>query len=142
MHNIARVQRPLAVMTRGGDEVNGRVHVLSGHQRPRVAGMARLAARHAAALPTPAPDALPTGKSIGRRWFRGRCRILLPEGELSLEFSDALGLFSKLSLALGQLSAQALILLFQPLLGVLGPSSLRPRHASHGTPIRSPCTAP
>jgi hypothetical protein len=32
--------------------------------------------------------------------------------------------------------------LFQALVSVLRPSSLGPRHASHGTPVRSICTAP
>lgn len=104
--------------------------------------MSGLSAWLAATLPAPASDALPAGESIGRGWFGGRGRILLPEGELSFEIGDALGLFGNLALALGQLSAQAFVLLFQVLLGVLALSSLGPRHASHGTPIRSTCTAP
>jgi hypothetical protein len=74
--------------------------------------------------------------------LEGRGRILISESELSLKVRDALGLFGKLPLTLGQLAAQALILLLQALLGVLAPSSLRPRRASHGTPVRSICTGP
>ena len=85
---------------------------------------------------------LAAGETIGGRRLRGRRRILLTQCELSLQIGDALGLRGNLALAFGELPSQALNLLLQALLGVVALLSLGPRHAAHGTPIGSICTAP
>jgi hypothetical protein len=144
---IARVQRPPAVATALGHQLDRRVHTLGGNHRPRVGGMSRLPARLAAALLSPASDALAAGESIGRGRLGSRGRILLLQGELSLEFGDSL-------LLVGVLSAKALVLFTEALklarvaLSVVafGVSFARrptvARHARYGTPIGSTCTAP
>lgn len=115
--------------------------MMGGNQRARVARMTRLAAGPPTALPAPPTHALPAREAIGRRRFGGRGRILLAEGELSLEVADALGVFGDLPLALGQLSAQPFILAFQTLLGVRARSSLGLRHVAryaHAINLYSP----
>jgi hypothetical protein len=141
-HDIARVHGPLSVTTDVRDEIHDRVHALGGDQRSRVTGMAWLSAGLASTLPAAPPCALTPGKAIGRRGLRRRRRVLIAEGELTLQFGDPLGLLSHLPLTFGKLPAQALHLVLQPFLSVRPLLSLGPRHASYGTPIGSTCTAP
>ena len=60
---------------------------------------------------------------------------------MTLQVRDAFGLFGDLPFSLGELLTQSLNLTLQALFDIGALLSLRPRHASHGTPIGSICTA-
>ena len=139
---IARVQGPLTLPTRVGDEIDEVVHPLDRDQSARVTGMAGLSTRSAPTLRTAPAFTLPTSEAVGGRRFRARRRVLLPQGELPLQIRDAFHLLGNLPLALGEFPTQSLNLLLQLLLGVLARLPLRSRHAWQGTPIGSICTAP
>jgi hypothetical protein len=138
---IARVQPVLAMATRLGDQIKGLIRTLGGNQWARMPGMSGLPTGPSLTLRAATAFALAAGETIGGGRLRGRRRILLPQRELSLQIGDALGLLGNLVLAFGERSSQALNLLLQALLGVVALLSLGPRHASHGTPIGSICTA-
>jgi hypothetical protein len=139
---IAPVQCLLAVTTHLRDEINDRIHPFDGHQQPRLPGMPRLTTWFASALCPPTAFALSASETIGR-WRLGRCRgVLLSQRQLPFQIRDALGLLVDLAFSLGELTAQSLDLLLETLLGVLARLPVRLRHAAHGTPIRSICTAP
>jgi hypothetical protein len=146
---IARLQRTLAVTTALRYQIDGRIHALGGHHRPRVAGMSWLPARLPAARVPTASQALSTGESVRRRWLRSDRGVLIAErqltfkiGDLLLRVRDFFGGLGQPSFALHQFAAETFVLASQPLVGVRTQSSLGPRHASHGTPMRSICTAP
>jgi hypothetical protein len=138
---VARAQPVLAMATRLGDQINGLIRTLGGNQRARMPGMSGLPTGLSSTLRAATAYALAAGETIGGWRLRGRRRILLTQRELSLQFGDALGLRGNLVLACGEFPSQALNLLLQALLSVFALLSLGPRHASHGTPIGSVCTA-
>ena len=139
---IVAVQTMMAVTTRVRHEIDDGIHAPDGDQRPRVSRMARLSAQVASTLRAATPFAWTAGETIGGRWLRRCRRVLLSECELTLQVRDAFGLFGDLPFSLGELLTQSLNLTLQALLGIGALLSLRPRHASHGTPIGSICTAP
>jgi len=146
---VARVQHSPTMATAIGHQIDRHVHARYGHQRPRVTGMARLPARFAAALLSTPPDALTTGEAIRRRWFRRNCGVLVTKRQLAFEMGDLLlrvgdffGRLGQLPLPFRQFAAKSFVLAFQPFLGVVARLSLGARHATHGTPIGSICTAP
>jgi len=63
-------------------------------------------------------------------------------GDLLLRVGDFFGRLGQLSLTFRQFAAESFVLAFQPFLGVIARLSLGARHATHGTPIGSICTAP
>ena len=139
---VARVQPALAMATRLRDQIKGRIRTIGGHQWPRVPGMSRLPAGLSSTLRAAPAFALATGEPIrGRRLRRGR-RVLLSQRELPFQVRNALGLLGDLALTFGELAAQSLNLLLQTLPGVRARLLAPFRHAAHGTPIRSICTAP
>ncbi len=111
--------------------------------------MAGLAAWLTATFAPTATHALAARESIRRRRLRRDRRILVPQRKLPLQIRDLFlfvrdlpGLFGDLLFALRERASQAFHLLLQSLCGVLVLLSLGARHGSHGTPIRSICTAP
>src|SRR4051794_29826772 len=84
--------------------------------------------------------ALATSQTIGRGRLGRRRRVLQAQDELTFQVCNALGLLGDQAFTLGELTTQSLILLLQTLL-VAAPL-LSFRHAAHGTPIGSTCTAP
>jgi hypothetical protein len=148
-HVVACLQAALARRTRVRDQIHDHVHSLGGDQRPRVARMAGLPARLAAALAPTAAHPLLTGESVRRWWLRGNRGVLVAQRQLTFEIGDLLlgvsnvfGRLRQLPLTLGQFAAESFVLSFQPLFGLRAASSLRLRHALHGTPIRLLCTDP
>jgi hypothetical protein len=139
---VACVQPLLAMATRLRDQINGLIRTLGGNQWARMPGMSGLPTGFSSTLRAATAFALATSETIGGRRLRGRRRILLTQRELSLQVGDAVGLLGNLALAFGELPSQALNLLPQALLGAFALLSLDLRHASHGTPIGSLCTAP
>ena len=139
---VARMQPVLAMATRLGDQMNRLIRPLGGNQGARMPGMPGLPPGLSSTLRAATALALAAGEPIGGRRLRGRRRILLTQRELALQIGDALGLLGNLALAFGELPAQALNLLLQALLGVFVLLSLGLRHAAHGTPTGSICTAP
>jgi len=146
---VARVQPVPAMATRLGDKIHGLIRTLGGNQRARMPGMSGLPTGLTSTLRAATAFALAAGKAIGGwRLRRGR-RVLLPQGQLTFQVGDLflclrdlLRLFGDLPIAFGQFMAKPLNLVLQPLRSVLAARAFRPRHAPHGTPIRSICTAP
>jgi hypothetical protein len=112
---VACVQPVRALTTRLGCELDDHIHALSGHERPMMPRMPRLTAGPAPTLGAATAQPLSARKAIGGRRLRRRRRVLLPEGELTFQIVDLLGLFGDLLRALVQLLAEPLILATQPL---------------------------
>lgn len=146
---VAHVQPALAMATRLGDQIHRLIRTLGGNQRARMPGMSRLPTGLSSTLRAATAVALAAGETI-RRWrLRGRRRILLTQGQLAFEIGDVflrvrdplLG-FRELPLAFRQFATEPIILSLRPLLCARVAWPLCLRHASHGTPIGSICTAP
>ena len=112
-------------------------------------GMSGLPTGLSSTLRAAAAFALATSETIGGRRLRGGRRVLLPQGQLTfqvgdlfLRLRDPLRLFADLSIAFGQFPPKPINLMLQPLCSVLAACTRWPRHAPHGTPIGSICTAP
>ena len=104
--------------------------------------MSRLPAGLSSTLRAAPAFALATSQAIGGRRLRGGRRVLLPQRELPFQIRNALGLLGDPVFTFGELTPQALNLLLQTLPGVLARLPAPFRHAAHGTPIGSICTAP
>ena len=104
--------------------------------------MSRLPATPPSTLGAATPFTLAAGEAVRRRRLRARGRVLLSQRQLSFEIGDPLLRIRQLPLAFGQFASKPIVLLLQPLLGIRELLPLRPRHASHGTPIASICTDP
>jgi hypothetical protein len=113
-----------------------------------MARMARLSPGFPTAFLPPTSRALVASQSIRRGRLRRHRRIQPPQRQLVFQIVDLLFRVCELllgvggaALRVGQLVAQAIVFSLQ-LLGVIDASTLAPRHAPNGTPIRSICTAP
>ena len=138
---ITRVQAAGTLSAQVRHMIDHVVHPVCRHQRSPMSAMSRLAARPAVTLPPTTTDALAACESVrgGRLRRRG---VLVPQRQLSFEIGNLLLRLGELPLAFGQFTTQALVLSFQPLFGVrVALPSLGLRHALHGTPIKSVCTA-
>src|SRR6266436_392442 len=132
-----------------GDQVDGLIRPLGGHQWARMPGMSGLPAGVSSTLGTATAFALATREAVGRRRLRRGRRVLLPQGQLALEIGDVflcvrdpLLSLRQLPFAFRQFATKPIILSLQPLLYARVAWPLRLRHASHGTPIGSICTGP
>ena len=138
---VARVQPMLAMPTRLGAKINGLIRPLGGHQWARMSGMSGLPTGLSSALRAATAFALATSETIGRGGLGRRRRVLQSQRELPFQVRNALGLLGDLAFTFGELTTQSLNLSLQTLLGV-AQLLISFRHAAHGTPIGSTCTAP
>ncbi|MEP7308741.1 MAG: hypothetical protein ABJA98_24810 [Acidobacteriota bacterium] len=146
---VSCMQSPRAMATRLGHQIHGLIGTLGGHQWARVPRMTGLSPGLASTLRAAPAFALASREAIRGRRLRGGRRVLLSQRELSFEIrdlsfllGDLLGLFGDLSLTLDQCVTKAFNLLRQTLSAIVLAPACGPRHASHGTPIGSICTAP
>jgi hypothetical protein len=82
--------------------INHLVHAVCRHQRSRMSRMSRLAARFAATPMPTATNALLAGEPVRRRRLRGDRRILVVQGQLAFQISDALRLLRDLPFAFSE----------------------------------------
>jgi hypothetical protein len=139
---VARVQPVPAMATRLGDKIHGLIRTLGGNQWARMPRMSRLSTGLSSTLCAATAFALAPSKTIGGRRLRRGRGVLLPQGQLTFQVGDLLRLFRDLSIAFGQFIAKPLNLALQPLRSVFAARAFWLRHAPHGTPMGSICTAP
>ena len=134
---IARVQGMLTMTTRVGDERHGRIHALGGDQPSPVAWMTWLPTALPSTLRTATPFALASGQAVGGRRLRGRCRVLLPQGQLVFQVGNLLVSFRDLLRPLGQLPIAFSNVALQPTILALQPLALCFRALGARAPLGS-----
>ena len=99
----ARGQGAVVMATRVRECRHLLIHACGGHHRSAVSDVTDLAAGLPSALLAASPLSLLARETVGRGWFRGGRRILLPQRELTFQIRNA-------SVAFGQFVAEPIIL--------------------------------